>query len=117
MIRGSIAGGYSFLKILLLLIVLGALLWLLQRQLTQKSRPAGSQTRPPATTSTHMSVSRAAELLGVPTNAARSDIVKAHRRLMQKVHPDKGGSPALARDLNEAKLVLLQHESRGNRGS
>jgi len=32
---------------------------------------------------------------------------KAHKRLIQKVHPDKGGSDALAMQINEAKKVLL----------
>jgi len=36
------------------------------------------------------------------------DIITAHRRLMQRIHPDKGGSPVLAQQLNEAKRVLLK---------
>ena len=36
------------------------------------------------------------------------DVIAAHRRLMQRVHPDKGGSPVLAQQLNEAKRVLLK---------
>jgi hypothetical protein len=38
-------------------------------------------------------------------------VIAAHRRLMQRVHPDKGGSQVLAQQLNEAKRVLLQELS------
>ena len=55
-----------------------------------------------------MSLTRAAEILDLPVDASEMEIVRAHRRLMQKLHPDKGGSPALARDLNEAKLVMMK---------
>lgn len=54
-----------------------------------------------------MSLKRAADILGVEVNANKDEIVGAHRRLMDKVHPDKGGSSYLAAELNAAKKVML----------
>lgn len=55
-----------------------------------------------------MGPEEAREVLGVTAHATDGDIIDAHRRLMQKVHPDKGGNAYLAQQLNEAKRVLLQ---------
>ncbi|MEE9253632.1 MAG: molecular chaperone DnaJ [Pseudomonadales bacterium] len=63
----------------------------------------------PSTGSTSMSREEALSVLGLedpkPTPEA---IVQAHRRLMQKLHPDRGGSHYLAAKLNEAKDLLMQ---------
>ena len=51
---------------------------------------------------------RARKILGVTETATRDDIVEAHRRLMQKNHPDRGGSEYIASEINQAKEVLLK---------
>ena len=62
---------------------------------------------PPGPSSHGMSEDEARAVLGVASEATREEIVAAHRRLMQRVHPDRGGSDYLAAKLNAAKDLLL----------
>ena len=54
-----------------------------------------------------MTRAQALGVLGLAGNPSRQEIIDAHRRLMAKMHPDKGGSNYLAQQLNEAKRILL----------
>ena len=62
---------------------------------------------PPGASSDAMSTDEARAVLGVGPDATRDEIVAAHRRLIQRLHPDRGGSDYLAAKLNAAKDSLV----------
>ena len=63
----------------------------------------------PGRRSAQMSVQEALDILGLEGTPSEADIKSAHRQLIQKLHPDRGGSTLLAKQVNEAKQVLLDH--------
>lgn len=51
--------------------------------------------------------SRARNLLGIGPQAGYDEVIEAHRRLIQKVHPDRGGSNEAVHEANAARDLLL----------
>jgi len=80
------------MKFLVALLVIGGIWWL------------GRRTRPSA----GLSPAEARDLLGVSSRADEAEIRAAHRRLIGRVHPDAGGSAALAMRVNAARDMLVE---------
>ena len=64
--------------------------------------------RTQATANDHMDRAEAYRVLGLQSGAGRDEIQAAYRRLIQRVHPDQGGSSDLAARINQARDVLLR---------
>lgn len=59
------------------------------------------------TNNNEMNRREALSILGLDDTASKKEIINAHKRLMQKLHPDTGGSEYLASKINQAKSFLL----------
>jgi hypothetical protein len=59
-----------------------------------------------------MPLDDARRLLGLSEDASLADISEAHKRLIQKVHPDTGGSAELANRVNVARDTLVAEMKR-----
>ena len=73
----------------------------------QQNPGADQQSRNSTKTSAALTVSEAYAILNLEPGASREDITQAHKQLMQKMHPDRGGSSHLATKINQARDVLL----------
>src|SRR5216683_5271814 len=62
---------------------------------------------PPSGPRSDMTRDEALAVLGLAEGASADEIRAAHRRLIQRMHPDVGGSADLAARINRAKDVLL----------
>jgi len=71
--------------------------------------PFGETNQPPPNSNHSGAMQRkeALAVLGVAEDASEEDIVAAHRTLIQKLHPDRGGNDYLAAKVNQAKDFLL----------
>ena len=60
----------------------------------------------PPRESPNMSTKEALAVLGLEDGASQEEVITAHRAMMQKNHPDRGGSDYLAAKINQAKDKL-----------
>lgn len=74
---------------------------------TWREDMARAEAETPKGSDGRMAREEALEILGLAATASADDIRRAHRELMLKLHPDRGGSTYLAAKINEAKDVAL----------
>ena len=87
-------------------LLLGAALFFMNQSRPKKRSAAPKAAPEPA------SIARARALLGVPEDAEENMIRAAHRRLIASVHPDRGGTEALAAEINAARDLLLSESDK-----
>lgn len=83
-------------KILLLLAGIAVILWIARIGRIQRLGP---------------DVIAAAKLLHVSPDASATEINAAHRQMVARAHPDRGGSEDFTRRLNNARDILLKAKS------
>lgn len=102
-IMAAAAAAIPFIKVLFGLL-LRALPFL---QIWHKQHRAKTEHSSPAPTNSELTEDEAWQLLGLKPGANREEITKAHKSLIQKLHPDRGGNDYLAAKLNAARDLLL----------
>lgn len=80
---------------------------LLIRYLRQRFGDHWQQHATGTTHSGDFSVAEAYQILGLTPGASTESINSAHKKLIQKLHPDRGGNDYLAAKINRAKDILL----------
>ena len=87
---------------LLILLLAAVLVWRLSagRWPWQGKPLPGHASAPP-------NVVEARRLLGVPPGAGKARIIAAHRQLVARIHPDRGGDRTETQAANAARDVLL----------
>lgn len=81
---------------------------ILQRMKKAQSENRNRQNHDYAKDATaRMTEEEALAVLGLAKGASKEEIIEAHRRLIHKLHPDRGGNEFLATQLNRARDTLV----------
>lgn len=85
---------------------------LIARLFGQRQQANSQQHNQSAFSASDMTKKEAMDVLGLDSEQlTEEEIIQAHRGLIQKVHPDRGGSEHLAQRVNLAKDFLLKQLS------
>lgn len=117
----ALARGLRWLAALLVAVAIGGFLYAGRKGLAAALTPAllatllrwrprarsGDGAGPSGVRDGRMTAPEALKILGLGTGASAEQVREAHRRLMIRIHPDRGGSTFLAAKINEARDVLL----------
>lgn len=79
--------------------------YLIRLKLKRGSQEQSNQAQPPSFGTP--SREEALQILGLAGEPEESEIKTAHKKLINRVHPDKGGNDFLASRINQARDVLL----------
>lgn len=87
--------------------------WMQRKKAEQTREQANEQTTHPTVHTGNMSTDEALGILGLEGDFNKGEITaqkvqEAHRRLIQKLHPDRGGNDYLAAKINQARDYLLK---------
>ena len=96
---GALMAGLLTVLRFILPIILKTLPFLSQIRTKRKDKPDND---------TQMSQKEALKILGLSGKPKEDEIISAHKKLIQKIHPDRGGSEYLATTINLAKDTLLK---------
>jgi CheY-specific phosphatase CheX len=85
-------------------------LWLANRK---KDTPTQDNSQAPQAPMPQMPIDEAVHILGLSGSLEKGEITAAmvqdaHRKLIQKLHPDRGGNDYLAAKINQARDLLLE---------
>lgn len=85
-------------------------LWIANRKKEEQPHVDAEPPKPPMP---QMPIDEAIHILGLSGSVERGDITAAmvqdaHRKLIQKLHPDRGGNDYLAAKINQARDLLLE---------
>jgi len=81
----------------------------LDRTFGPEWQEAAPGQREPGGLSSEMTREEAYAILGLDDGAGEAEILEAHGRLIQRLHPDRGGSTFLAAKINQARDLLIGH--------